>query len=66
MELKNEENKMSNKKSTQLSEFNKVNRVEVIDDKGRSYVKYDVKSIHTSIQDDNKTLKIFINKQKAT
>ena len=41
-----------------------VNRVEVIDDTGRAYVKYLDKSegIKYSLQDDDRTLKVFIDK----
>lgn len=44
-----------------------VNRFEVIDDKGRTYVKYlkDDESIKYSLQDDNKTLKVFIDTETA-
>ena len=35
-------------------------RFEVIDSEGRQYVKYDV-DVELSVQDDGKTLKIFIN-----
>lgn len=40
-----------------------VTRVEVIDDKGRSYTKWldESESVWYSLQDDNKTLKIFID-----
>lgn len=40
-----------------------VTRVEVIDDKGRSYTKYldESESVCYSLQDDDKTLKIFID-----
>lgn len=38
-----------------------VNRVEVIDGNGRSYVnKYPNNKVELSFQDDNRTLKIFI------
>ena len=42
-----------------------VNRFEVIDDTGRAYVKYlkDDEVIKYSLQDDNKTLKVFIDKK---
>jgi predicted RNA-binding Zn-ribbon protein involved in translation (DUF1610 family) len=40
-----------------------VNRFEVIDENGRSYVKYDC-ALELSYQDDGKTLKIFITKRK--
>lgn len=36
-----------------------VTRVEVIDDKGRSYTNYEAKNVQLSFQDDNRTLKIF-------
>ena len=38
-------------------------RFEVIDEEGRQYVRYDV-DVEFSMQDDNKTLKIFVNKRK--
>ena len=43
-----------------------VNRVEVIDENGRSYTKYlkDNEGIKYSLQDDNRTLKVFIDKQR--
>jgi len=41
-------------------QLDRVNRVEVIDENGRSYVKYDVKKAEMSLQDKNKTLKVFI------
>lgn len=41
--------------------INKITRVEVIDKQGRSYVKKDIKKIELSIQDNSKTLKIFID-----
>jgi len=41
-----------------------VNRFEVIDDTGRAYTKYlkDNEGIKYSLQDDNRTLKVFIDK----
>ncbi len=40
----------------------KVNRVEVIDENGRSYVKYCKEGdVSLSFQDDERTLKVFIN-----
>lgn len=38
-----------------------INRIEVIDENGREYVKYTAKPILYSLQDDGKTLKIFVN-----
>lgn len=37
-----------------------VTRFEVIDNRGRAYVKYGVKDIEMSFQDNCKTLKIFV------
>jgi hypothetical protein len=43
----------------------RITRVEVIDENGRSYVSWeDDNDIVTSIQDDGKTLKVFVNKVK--
>lgn len=43
------------------SVLEKVNRVEVIDQSGRAYVNWNAKNkVQTVMQDDNKTLKIFI------
>lgn len=38
----------------------KVTRIEVIDDSGRSYTNWDVQDIKFSFQDDDRTLKIFV------
>ncbi len=38
----------------------KCNRVEVIDNTGRAYTNYNCKSVEKQMQDDDKTLKIFI------
>ena len=47
----------------ELEKMRGVNRFEVIDSDGRSYVKYlkDGEGIMYSLQDDNKTLKVFID-----
>lgn len=42
---------------------NDVSRVEVIDDLGRSYVKYFLGTVELQYQDDGRTLKIFITKK---
>ncbi len=43
--------------------LNDVNRVEVIDQTGRAYTHYlrETESVRYSLQDDNRTLKIFID-----
>lgn len=46
------------------SEENKISRVEVIDENGRSYVKYFDGDCELSYQDDGRTLKIFITPNK--
>lgn len=40
--------------------FPNVTRVEVIDSSGRSYVKYAVSDVSISVQDDERTLKVFL------
>jgi len=47
-----------------MIKLKKVTRVEVIDEKGRSYVNINYKNkVSLSIQDDGKTLKVFIDKK---
>ena len=48
----------------ELEAMNKINRLEVIDQTGRAYVHYlhENESVRYSLQDDNRTLKIFIDK----
>ena len=50
----------------ELQAMKNVTRFEVVDDKGRSYVKYlDIdEGIDYSLQDDNRTLKVFIDCQR--
>ena len=43
-------------------DLSKVNRVEVIDEDGRSYTNYDAYNVEISIQDVGRTLKVFIGK----
>lgn len=43
-----------------LTDVSKVTRLEVIDEKGRSYTKYQISDIKFSLQDDERTLKIFL------
>jgi hypothetical protein len=38
----------------------KVTRLEVIDADGRSYTMHDIESMEFSLQDDGRTLKIFV------
>ena len=50
----------------ELISLDKVNRVEVIDDKGRSYVNWKpTNKVSISLQDDGRTLKIFIFKDNT-
>lgn len=45
---------------------NTVTRVELIDNTGRVYVKYDVNKVMYSLQDDEQTLKVFVNWTELT
>ena len=40
--------------------FDTVTRVEVIDNDGRRYVKYNVKDVELILQDEERTLKLFV------
>ena len=42
------------------NETDQVTRLEVIDNDGRSYVKYNIEKIQFSLQDDDRTLKLFV------
>jgi hypothetical protein len=48
----------------ELKAMNNINRLEVIDQTGRAYVHYlsENESVRYSLQDDNRTLKVFIDK----
>lgn len=49
-----------------LTTLPRCTRVEVIDDKGRSYVNWEEGNVvKFELQDDGKTLKVFINKNKS-
>lgn len=48
-----------------LLDDKKITRVEVIDDTGRAYVMRGALIIDMQLQDDDRTLKIFINKKKG-
>ena len=39
---------------------NSITRLEVIDENGRTYVNNSIQDLHLSIQDNDKTLKIFL------
>lgn len=45
-------------------DLKKVTRVEVIDKKGRSYTNWNVKEVIASLQDDDRTLKLFISEKR--
>lgn len=53
-----------------MTDVSKVTRVEVIDYKNppelgaRDYVKYDIDDVELSLQDDGRTLKLFLNSPK--
>lgn len=48
---------------TETYDFSDVNRVEVIDENGRSYVKYFCNNVKISLQDNGYTLKLFLDKE---
>jgi len=52
---------MQSKAQSTVDIPNTVTRVELIDDTGRVYVKYDVKKVFYELQDDEQTLKVFVN-----
>jgi len=44
-----------------LKNYPDVTRFEIIDDNGRVYTNYDVSNVQVSLQDDGKTLKVFLS-----
>jgi hypothetical protein len=42
-------------------DYSQVTRVEVIDASGRAYTKLNIKSVELQLQDDSRTLKLFIS-----
>jgi hypothetical protein len=40
--------------------YSRITRVEVIGKNGRELVKYNVKNVQVSVQDDGRTLKVFV------
>jgi GTP-binding protein EngB required for normal cell division len=47
-----------------LKNYPKVTRVEVITDEGREFVRYDCHNVQMSLQDDRRTLKVFLKQEK--
>ena len=45
-------------------ELKKISRLEVIDSKGRSYSNWNCKHLDLSLQDNKRTLKIFVEEKK--
>lgn len=46
-----------------VMDFEGVDRVEIIDEKGRAFTRYRVSDVHLDVQDEGRTLKIFIASQ---
>ncbi len=44
-------------------DLKKVTRVEVIDENGRAYTNWNVKEVIASLQDNERTLKLFISEK---
>lgn len=47
-----------------MNKLDKVTRVELIDDSGRAYTAWDLSEVYISLQDDGRTFKIFVSKDK--
>jgi len=47
--------------SAKLQDYSQVTRVEVIDASGRAYTKLNIKAVELHLQDDARTLKLFIS-----
>ena len=51
---------MSDDANAEIPNLDLIDRLEVIDETGRAYVNTDVAELEFSIQDDGRTLKIFL------
>lgn len=60
IDVENKDNNVSLFRLGSDTDLEGVNRFEVIDSTGRAYVKYDIKELKLSSQDDGHTLKVFI------
>ena len=49
-----------------LMAHEKVTRVEVIDETGRVYVRYGATNVVTALQDNGRTLKVFLNVEEES
>lgn len=51
---------------TGMQKLGKVTRVEVINNSGRALVTYGASEVFTSLQDDERTLKVFYNTEESS
>jgi hypothetical protein len=49
-----------------LKNYPEVTRVEVITDDGREFVRYDCSNVQVSLQDDGRTLKVFLKQEQIS
>ncbi len=49
-----------------LKNYPEVTRVEVITDEGREFVRYDCNNVQLSLQDDGRTLKVFLKQEQIS
>jgi hypothetical protein len=49
-----------------LKNYPEVTRVEVITDDGREFVRYDCHNVQLSLQDDGRTLKVFLKQEQIS
>jgi hypothetical protein len=49
-----------------LRNFPNVTRVEVITDDGREFVRYECSNVQVSLQDDSRTLKVFLKQKQIS
>jgi hypothetical protein len=49
-----------------LRNYSNVTRVEVITDDGREFVRYDCRNVQVSLQDDGRTIKVFLKQEQVS
>jgi hypothetical protein len=49
-----------------LKNYSNVTRVEIITNEGREFVRYDCSNVQVSLQDDSRTLKVFLKQKQVS
>lgn len=59
-EIEGRVEKLPSRDSHTIEPMPRISRLEVIDEEGRKYVRHDLRIVETMVQDDGRTLKVFV------